>query len=300
MDVKLLEAFRAVMENRSVTQAAVILGVTQPAVSAQLARLESLVGFSLFDREGGRLRPSGEGYAFYDEVRQTLGMIDRLQVVAERIRSGETGTLVVASHPSASISLLPSVVSEFSAAHPDVAVRMINRTSEEVVSVFEASAVDLGVAELSVDVPGVSKRRYAIDCLAILPAGHPLAERETIRLADLSGLPFVSMTPSRAIGHRIKSALLESGAEVRKAAEAEYFSTICGLVSCGMGISIVDYWSAQTFRHLGIEQRRIDPPIHYEVSVFHSRERGLSRLGQRLRDGIEAKLRTHGWPVRED
>ena len=51
MDIKLLEAFRKVVETRSVTEAATILGVTQPAVSAQLSRLEAVVGFSLFSRK---------------------------------------------------------------------------------------------------------------------------------------------------------------------------------------------------------------------------------------------------------
>src|SRR6185437_7231050 len=56
MDVKLLEAFRAVVDSRSVTAAAQALGITQPAVSGQIAKLEESVGFPLFERAGGRLR----------------------------------------------------------------------------------------------------------------------------------------------------------------------------------------------------------------------------------------------------
>ncbi len=61
MDVKLLEAFRAVVDHRSVTAAASVLGVTQPAVSTQIARLEEMIGFALFERSGGRLKPTPEG-----------------------------------------------------------------------------------------------------------------------------------------------------------------------------------------------------------------------------------------------
>ncbi len=299
MDVKLLEAFCAVMENRSVTQAATILGVTQPAVSAQINRLESLVGFSLFDREGGRLKPSAEGRTFYQEVKQALGTIDRLNISAERIRSGETGTLLVAAHPSASISLLPTVIAEFCLAHPHVAVRMINRTSEEVRSVFEASTVDIAIAELPVDLVGVRKRRYAIECVAILPAGHPAAAREYLTPQQLSGLPFVSMTLGRTIGHRIRSALIDAGANFRKVVEAEYFSTICALVANGLGVSIVDYWSAQTFRHLGLEIRRFDPPVLYEIAVFFSAERPLSPHAHELLKMINQKLAAHGELIEE-
>ena len=75
MDFKQLIAFRAVFDNGSVTQAAKILGLTQPAVSTQLARLEEAVGFDLFERVAGRLRPTTHGRQFYDEVIRALGSL---------------------------------------------------------------------------------------------------------------------------------------------------------------------------------------------------------------------------------
>ncbi|MBP5857516.1 LysR family transcriptional regulator [Marivibrio halodurans] len=300
MDVKLLEAFRAVMENRSVTGAAKILGVTQPAVSAQLNRLESIVGFRLFDREGGRLKPSAEGKAFYEEVKHALGMIDRLHISAERIRSHETGTLVIAAHPSGSTAILPDILARFCLARPYIDVRMINRTSEEVRSVFEANSVDIGLAEVPVDLVGVQKRRYAIECVAILPEGHPLAEdRDMLDVRELSGLPFVCMTLSRAVGHRIRSAVVEAGATFNKIVEAEYFSTICALVANGLGVSIVDYWSAQSCEHLGLRIRRLRIPITYEIAVFHSAERPLGKPARDLLLMIDEKLKAHGTLMEE-
>ena len=108
MDVRLLEAFRAVVDHRSVTNAAAAMGVTQPAVSAQIARLEQELGFSLFDRGNGRLKPTAEGMLFYAEASKALTGIDRLAQAAEQIRTAQTGRLVIASHPSAAISLLPA------------------------------------------------------------------------------------------------------------------------------------------------------------------------------------------------
>ena len=110
MDVKLLEAFRAVVDHRSVTAAATAMGVTQPAVSTQIARLEDTVGFSLFDRASGRLKPTAEGLLFYAEASRVLGEVDRLATATAQIREGQSGRLVIASHPSAAISLLPGLV----------------------------------------------------------------------------------------------------------------------------------------------------------------------------------------------
>src|SRR5918997_903606 len=106
MDFRQLETFRAVIENRSATRAAAALGVTQPAVSAAIARLEAQVGFSLFERRGGRLEPTPEGLLFYGEVAHSLSGIDRLTQAVLDIRQVRAGRLAVASHPWAAISLL--------------------------------------------------------------------------------------------------------------------------------------------------------------------------------------------------
>ncbi|MEZ5842694.1 MAG: LysR substrate-binding domain-containing protein [Hyphomicrobiaceae bacterium] len=298
MDVKLLDAFRVVMQNRSITRAAEVLGVTQPAVSAQVARLETIVGFALFDRSGGRIRATAEGHAFHREVMQALGMIDRLERVAEAIRTGTAGKIVVASHPSASISVLPALVARLLALHPGATVKMINRTSEEVRGTFEAAAVDIGIAELPIELTDIEVRKYAVECVAIVPRGHPLARNRTITAADLSGLPYVSMAQGRLIGHRIRNAIVEAGAEYKMVAEVEYFSSICGIVAAGLGVSVVDCWSAATFQATGLEVRRFEPRIDYEIGVFFSSQRPLTRIACTLLDMLDERLRA-GPSIRE-
>lgn len=291
MDIKLLEAFKVVMENRSITQAAKILGLTQPAVSAQIARLEAQVGFSLFTRAGGRLTPSDQGRQFFQEVLQALGGIDRLVNISGTIRSGRSGPLVIASHPSGSISILPGLVSRFCSDNPDATVKMISRTSEGVRSVFDAASVDIGIAEIPIDLIGTDVRKYSIECVAALPAGHALCERDVITPTDLSGLPFIAMAQGRLIGHRVRSAFTESGAEFNAIVESEYFSSICRLVAAGTGVSVVDCWSAHTFRSHGLEIRRFEPAIGYEIGVFISTEREPSELTKRFLPMLDAALK---------
>lgn len=293
IDSHLLIGLRAVMENGSATRAAATLGLTQPAISAKLARLERQLGFRLFERDGGnRLRPTPRGLAFYEAARPALALLDRLEITAGRLRTGATGTLVVAAHPSASISLLPGALAEFRAEMPDVAVKLINRTSEEVRSYFEASVVDIAVAELPVDLADVEKRRYALECVAILPEGHPLADSAVLRPGALAGLPFVAMSPARTIGHRIRTAVAAEGGAFAPVIEAEYFSTICALVAQGQGVSVVDVWSARMFRPLGLVLRRLDPPVRYDIAVFHRADRPHSAAARRLLDLLDRRLRS--------
>lgn len=290
MDIRLLEAFRAVMDSQSVTGAARRLGVSQPAVSAQIARLETHVGFELFERVGGRLKASPAGRRFHAEVTTALDMIERLEDTAKDIRSGASESVVVASHPSASISLLPGVVSELRRLRPDARVRMINRTSEEVRAIFEAGGVDVAVAEWPVNLPGIEIARYEVPSVAILPEGHPLAERACVGPADLAGTPFVAMPASRLFGHRVRDAFLEQGIGYEPVIESEYFSTICGLVAAGCGASVVDLWSAETFRRLGLRILRFEPDIPYEIAVFRHAGRPRAPLADEIARLIGRRL----------
>src|SRR5258708_11986361 len=91
MDVRLLEAFRAVVDHRSVTAAAGAMGVTQPAVSTQIAKLEEMVGFALFERSGGRLKPTSEAMLFYAEAMRVPGQFDRLQTTPPHTPAAQPG-----------------------------------------------------------------------------------------------------------------------------------------------------------------------------------------------------------------
>jgi len=292
MDVKLLEAFRTVMDNRSVTRAATILRVTQPAVSAQIARLEALVGFSLFERTGGRLKPTPQGRQFYTEAMHALDMIDRLEQVSSSIRSGRAGSIVIASYPAASFSILPELVARFGEAHPDAVVRMINRSSEEVRSIFESTAVDIGMAMIPIDIPGIEVRKYVVPSVAVMPKNHPAAAKRVITPADFSDQPFVSVSQSRLVGHQIRSAFIDSGASFRMVAESEYFNSICSMVASGLGVAVVDCWSARSCLSQGLEVRPFAPTINTEIGVFFSANKPPNVLTRDFLALLDDKLKT--------
>jgi DNA-binding transcriptional LysR family regulator len=290
MDVRLLEAFRAVVDHRTVTNAAASLGVTQPAVSAQIARLEQELGFQLFERGNGRLKPTPEGLLFYAEASKALTGIDRLTQAAEQIRTAQVGRLVIASHPSAAISLLPPIISAFLAARPGVLVRLVSRNSDVISRLLPSESYDIGIAELPVDESAVQVTRFRLRCVAVLPPGHPLATRKRLSPALLAPHPVVALAPTLQTALRLKTTFAEAGADLTPVAEAEYFATLCGLVASGAGWSLVDPLSAQTFQHLGLTLRPFDPAITYEIGAFFAREREPSILTQAFLTLLSDKL----------
>jgi DNA-binding transcriptional LysR family regulator len=291
MDVKLLEAFRAVVDHRSMTAAAGAMGVTQPAVSTQIARLEETVGFPLFERANGRLKPTPEGLLFYAEASRVLGEVDRLQTATAQIREGQSGRLVIASHPSAAISLLPNLVAQFLAERPGVSVRLISRHSDVVSQLLPTESFDVGIAELPIDDSQVEVRRYGMRCVAILPPRHALASRKPLTPQLLGPHPMVMPARSHQVPNRIRGVFSAAGVPINAVVEAEFFASLCGLVAAGTGWSIVDPLSARSFEHLGFVTRPFEPAITYEIGAFHRRDREPSVLATAFLEMLDDKLK---------
>jgi DNA-binding transcriptional LysR family regulator len=290
MDVRLLEAFRAVVDHRSVTAAATAMGVTQPAVSTQIARLEETIGFALFERSGGRLKPTPEGLLFYAEATRVLGEVDRLETTTVQIREGQAGRLTIASHPWAAISLLPKLVSEFLAQRPGVSVRLISRHSDVVSQLLPSESFDIGIAELPIDETTVKLTRFQMRCVVILPPRHALTSRKLLTPELLSGLPMVAPARSLQLPPKLISAFTSAGAQLNAVVEADFIASLCGLVASGTGWSLVDPLSAEGFSSLGLVARPFEPAILYEVGVFHRSDREPSMLAASFLEMLERKL----------
>jgi DNA-binding transcriptional LysR family regulator len=300
IDPRLLEAFRSVLDSGSITQAAASLGLTQPAVSAQIARLESDVGFALFVRSGNRVRPTAEAMAFRQEVEQTLTKISDLGRVARQIRFGEVGSLTVASHPMAGVTLLPPVVAAFARERPNIKVELFVRNSDVVRGMFPSRSYDIGIAELPVDPSGLTITRYRIGCVAIMPKNDPLTAHDVITPELMSGRPFVSMSRLWTAYHLVEKVFSDAHAQLNVVASSELFAAICAMVASGLGISIVDRASALQFQRAGLEIRVFRPAVLYDIAVFHAAEPNLSTIARGFLDVFDAHMRTFLAPTRED
>src|SRR5882724_2934675 len=131
MDRRLIEIFHAVMQHRSATEAARALGVSQPAVSAALKRLEADVGFALFRRESRHIVPTPEAHLLHNEAIRALAGFTELEDAAAGISAGKRGVLTIAS-PGPGIVWLPGVVSRFQRERTSTQIRLLTRSSENV------------------------------------------------------------------------------------------------------------------------------------------------------------------------
>ena len=268
-----LAAFRQTMLTGSVTDAAALLGRTQPAISRLLKELEADLGFALFERVKGRLVPTPEGRLFFEEVQRSFRGFERLSDVATEIRQGRRGTLRLAVMPAAAASFLPGALARFAAAAPGIALELSVQPSVEVVRLVQLQECDLGIVEGSAPVPGLSVlRRHALRGVLIAPRGRRLPRRPA-RLADLHGQPFVALSPGpSSLGAQLAVLMQRDGVEPRIIVQTQLAATVSALVHQGLGLGVVDEQTALVHQAQGGVVRLLDAPVAMQVRFVRDAE----------------------------
>src|ERR671923_775512 len=146
MDTRQLQAFCAVVDRKSFSQAAEQLGVTQPAVSLQVRALEDRVGQRLLDRSGRRVEPTEAGKRLYRNAQRMLQLEETLlSDVAAADQGRLTGTLQIGASTGPGAHLVPLLLCEFQRAHADLRVALSIWDTQAVIDRVAEREVELGV-----------------------------------------------------------------------------------------------------------------------------------------------------------
>ena len=296
MNLRQLEVFHAIMRTGSVTAAAQVLHVSQPAISAVLKHTEQRLGFKLFERIGGRLHPTPEASALLPDVKEIFGRVDTLGRLVQDMRDGISGRLVVATSPTLVNAFLPRAVALFRARSPAVTLAIRSLPTPLAVEGVARREVDMGVVYGPIDDAGVeSEELLASEIACVVPIGHALADKSHIDGADLAGEPVISLGVTTRLGQAIEVQCRLAGVEPPVIAiEASSSLTACLMVSEGAGIALVDRTTAlsRTFRELAFRPFR--PPIPVSIHLIYPRERPRSRASQQLAEELRRVVGTSG------
>jgi LysR family transcriptional activator of glutamate synthase operon len=240
MDTESLRWFQQVADGVTVTEVSDLEAITQSGVSRALARLESEVGTPLLRRSGRTLRMSHAGSVFKRHVDAVLHELDDGLAAVAQLIDPETGTVAVAFQPSLGMWLVPDLVSSFRAVHPQVRF-LLKQVRDELVSpALDGGQVDLEIGTLRPRDPAVQWRALTTEPLrVVLPRHHPLADRQQIGLAELSGEPFVGLRPTSALRKLCDDLCAHAGFRPTTAFEGDDLSTVRGFVAAGLGVAIV-------------------------------------------------------------
>jgi DNA-binding transcriptional LysR family regulator len=289
MDQRQIEIFRAVIDQGSVTAAARVLAVSQPAVSGSLAKLEKRLGFDLFRREGRRLVATPEARLLHLEASHLLDGFERLGRAADEIAAGQRGTLTVATSPAPGICWLPAVAAKFRKERPQVRLRFLTRSSEEIRELAGLSAFDLGLAEAPFANGELVLRRYVIPRVVVLPRSHRLSARAELTPQLLDGEDIVATVRSSWSWAGVARAFDGAGAVCRVVAECEFTPIALNMVAAGAGICFADPITAAT---IGSElvQRPFRPLTTYEIGLLSPAHGDVTILAKAFADALHAYI----------
>jgi len=288
-----VEAFRAMMLTGSVTEAARLMAVTQPAVSRLLRDFQALLKMELFEKRGTGLVPMAAATALYMEVERSFVGLERITAAAEEIRSRRTGTLRVAALPALSNGYLPRLSGRFLMERPNLNLSFFGVISPIVVDWVLNNQCDVGFAEVPIAHAGLESVRLlpAPARVAILPSGHRLSAKATLQPRDFEGETFVSLTAGSTGRHLIDQAFNRDDVRRVLRVETSLSEIMCGLVSSGLGVAICDPFTAREFEGRGVEARPFFPRIDFEFAAVFPPQRSPSPVALDLVEAVRQALR---------
>ncbi|WP_206951491.1 LysR substrate-binding domain-containing protein [Trinickia acidisoli] len=279
MNLKHVEAFRAVMTAGSMTAAAKELFTSQPNVSRLISQLERETGLVLFQRTGARLIPTSEGTAFFREVERAYVGLQGLANAAAQIRNLGTGRLRIAAMPSAGLTLVPRAIARFQRLHPGVTVSLHMNTSGTVNHWTASQFCDLGVAVYVSEASNCDVELLSTAAaMCVMPAGHRLAKKSLIKPADLQGESFISLCHGDGTRAQMDEVFTRAGVERVMAIEAQYTAVCCEMVRCAMGVTLSHPLVARDFAGPEIAIRRFSPDVLFPIYLLYPPHRPRERL----------------------
>lgn len=294
MNARQLEIFRAIMRSGTLTSAAQLLNVSQPAVSKVLRHLESQIGYRLFERVGGRLQPTAEAQLLYADADRVFREIEAVRDLAIRIRERRVGLLRIGAGAPPTFSVLPRALAAFRARYPEVQVVLRILGSEEMAEKILVGEIDLGLTLSAIRVPKVRSELLAsIPLIALLPASSPLARRKSIGVEDLKGEKLISYGSHADPAPFLDAAFERAGLKRSLDTEITMSVTALPLVQAGLGVAIVDSMFPWT-SFPGVVVRPFLPQTLMSLSLVTSGTRPAPRFVHDIADDIRQAVAEAG------
>ena len=249
MELRQLEYFVAVAEERNFTRAAERVHISQPGVSAQIRQLERELGAELFDRSARTVTLTVAGKAALDHARAALAAAGALGQAVGEVTGLIRGRLTVGMVVGCTVTPLFDALAAFHRAHPGVEIALLEDNSDRLVEGVRSGALDLALAGLAAAPDGLETLTIVSERLvAAVPPDHPLAGRGGVTLSDLAAHPIVCMPYGTGLRTVFDRACAARGLQPVIALQAGAADAIAGLAARGLGVAVLSESMAAAYR----------------------------------------------------
>ncbi|MFE3625970.1 LysR family transcriptional regulator [Streptomyces goshikiensis] len=300
-DIKKLRILRTLAEQGTVTATAEALHLTPSAVSQQLTNLARQLGVPLLEAQGRRVRLTDAAHLVLRHAEAVFAQLERADAEIAGYLAGEAGEVRVGAFSTAVPALVVPAAAALRLTHPGVEIRVRETEAAESYELLSAGAVDLALS-LAAHAPSARDPRFTrIPLLAdpldvALPPEHPLARSPRLRLADLSGEPWI-YGGSGPWSQITLSACEAAGFVPEQAHSAAGWSAILALVEAGMGVALIPRMAAGRATGVTVRDLGRGRPVRHVIAATRrgaDAAPAVARVLDALREA--ARLRTAGAP----
>ncbi|MDR0260695.1 MAG: LysR family transcriptional regulator [Comamonas sp.] len=275
MRLRHIEVFNAVMHTGSVSAAARLINISQPAVSRTLQHAELQLGFALFQRSKGRLAPTSEALALLPHMEKLFAQLEEVQRLADSLRKGRDGDeLRIASVLALSHEVLPRALAQFKQKHPNVRVSLQSLHSPQIVSALMMQEADVGFVLSNVQQASLQQESLArVPMVCVVPKGMlpPFKLRAgSLALDDLTGVPTISLDAQDPVGMLLSQLTRESNAGLDHFVTVQTYHTALAMAHHGLGVAMVDGCTALSADTSKVDVLPLAPGLQVPVNAIRA------------------------------
>ncbi|MEH6943962.1 LysR family transcriptional regulator [Bacillus sp. JJ722] len=286
MEWQQLEYFRVVAKTEHFTKAAEILSISQPALTRSITKMEQELGIALFDRVGRTVKLNKYGKLFLKRVEKGLLEISTGIEEIHQLQNPFTGTVSFSFLLTLGIYIVPQIISRFNEEYPDVELEI--HQSSTMVSIHQLLDGEIDyclVGPIEPDPNIVWHLLFQEELFAYVPANHRLAEKTSITLDDLANDHFIGFKKGMGMRETTESFCQQAGFSPKIKFEGEDVSTLAGLVSSGLGVTIIPAFSgisSDKIKKLSIS----NPYCQRQIGIAWMKGKAYSPTAQLFRNYI--------------
>lgn len=289
-----LKAFMLAVTSGSFTNAAGLLGVTQPTFTVLIQDLEATLGVRLFERSTRSMRLTAAGEDFLTRIRRPVTDIEEAYQSVLDLAESHRGTVVLGALPSTAFALVAPALQTLRVAHPALFARVIEAHNDELLTMLRTNQVDCALATLLQPAPDLAFQRLIDDCFcAVFPASHPLAERARLEWTDLSPHELILLSKGSSAREQFDRALQRHSAAQAPAPryDVTHIITAASMVRRGLGVAILPRLSLPELNLRGLAARAIaSASARRTIGVVHRRDRVLGPAITRFIEHVRAAV----------
>ena len=273
-----LQVFVAASRARSFSEAADKLGISQPSLSGTIGKIETQLGFRLFDRTTRSLLLTSDGRDLAAVAEDLVRDFEAaLGGIAAR-SAGKRGRVSIAVLPSVAAAILPDALRAFVKEYPEVDIAIHDVLQDRAVALLRNGIVDFAVTTQAASYPELEFADLGSDpFFLVCKRNHPLAAQKTVAWRDIAAFPFVALSSTTSVRRFANSAMGQSDVVIRPRYEVEQILSAVTLVAAGLGVTALPALTLSMFNNRELVMRPLTAPaIHRRMGVLTLKERTLS------------------------